>query len=484
MRVAIVHHHLRRGGVTRVIESAVAALAESDVRVIVFTGEAATSPLHGAAVHLLPGLKYADDLAVAHPASSLVDAMRQAARSALGGPPDVWHVHNHSLGKNPSVTDAARLLAEGGDRLLLQIHDFPEDGRPANYRCLIDVLGEGDPDGLERKLYPSASHVHYATLNGRDRAFLAAAGVSCANLHLLPNPAYLPPIDSEGSPNQPAKLILYPTRAIRRKNIGEFILWSSAALADERYAVTMAPENPSARPVYDRWVDFSMSRTLPVEFEIGRRYAGSFPALLRSAHTVATTSVAEGFGLAYLEPWLAGRPVRGRDLQEITVDFADAGLDLSRLYARMDVPAEWVDLNSLRKRLGAALARARQAYGRTTDDNDVDEALDAAVRGDRVDFGRLDEALQEQVIDRARDDATFQRELRQCVFGSDADQTARCSRNRAVVEAAFGLAGYGRRLRDVYRAVAGSDTGRLDFLPGREILEMFLDPSRFCLLRT
>ena len=43
---------------------------------------------------------------------------------------------------------------------------------------------------------------------------------------------------------------------------------------------------------------------------------------MASAHRLVTTSVAEGFGLAFLEPWLFGKGLLGRNLPEITVDFA------------------------------------------------------------------------------------------------------------------------------------------------------------------
>ena len=96
----------------------------------------------------------------------LADDLQAAARNALGSLPDLWHVHNHSLGKNLALPGALQALGDAGQRLLLQLHDFAEDGRPLNYR-------------------------HYAVLNGRDLKLLGAAGIPPARLHALANPVSL-----------------------------------------------------------------------------------------------------------------------------------------------------------------------------------------------------------------------------------------------------------------------------------------------------
>jgi hypothetical protein len=138
-------------------------------------------------------------------------------RGAFGGEPDVWHIHNHSLGKNPALTQEVSNLAMAGQKILLQIHDFAEDGRPDNYRN----LGK-----LKNRLYPIAPHIHYAALNKRDDRFLLAAGIPKSNLHLLPNSVSpLPPTQSLKPKAQ--SLFVYPCRAIRRKNLGELLLWST-----------------------------------------------------------------------------------------------------------------------------------------------------------------------------------------------------------------------------------------------------------------
>jgi hypothetical protein len=50
-----------------------------------------------------------------------------------------------------------------------------------------------------------------------------------------------------------------------------------------------------------------------------------------------TTSIREGFGMVYLEPWLAGTPVIGRNLPSVTKDLEAYGIEFPRLYSAIIV---------------------------------------------------------------------------------------------------------------------------------------------------
>ena len=165
MHVAIVHYHLHPGGVTRVIENAVSALQAQGIATVILCGEPhaeAGSP--AGPVRVLDSLAYEGRHRACTP-SELADELITAAREVLGTEPDLWHIHNHCLGKNLSLPGAVLELCRRGERLLLQIHDFPEDGRPAVYRRLLETVGEGDNARLVSILYPQAGHIHYAVLN-------------------------------------------------------------------------------------------------------------------------------------------------------------------------------------------------------------------------------------------------------------------------------------------------------------------------------
>jgi glycosyltransferase involved in cell wall biosynthesis len=511
MRIAIAHFHLQTGGVTRVIQHACAALAAAGHRVVVLSGEPPRHPaLLAAPVEVIPALGYEERRERLGP-SALRQAMEQAARRALAGAPDLWHLHNHCLGKNLALPGAICGLAGDGHRLLLQVHDFVEDGRPALYRRMLETLGAQDGAALSAQLYPLAPQIHYAVLSTRDQRFLAAAGVATERLHRLPNAVALSAGDNAGhsarhSPGdhrraqdaahgeraqdcQPLarpdhRRWLYPTRAIRRKNIGELLFWAALAGPGDRFAITQAPLNPLEQPSYRRWVALSQALRLPVDFELGGQ-CDDLDALLASSHALIGTSIAEGFGLAFLEPWLAARPLAGRDLPEITSDFTAAGINLSALYQRLPLPLDWLDAAALRERMDRALTANARAYGRVHDGEQLEQAWNAAVDATgRIDFGRLDEDAQAQVIEHLQTDASAPSALDATMppLASEADLIAD---NRTIIERDYGIASYGRRLETIYRALLAQPSapprGHAD---GQSLIERFQAPERLWLLRT
>ena len=161
------------------IERAVEALAER-ADFLVLAGELpAPDDLLAPIAEMFDPLGYSSQLPV--DVTATADALRRTARERLGRDPDIWHIHNHSLGKNGFTPLLAQQLAQTGCRLLLQPHDFAEDGRPDNYRLLKELLGSD----TDRVLYPSADHVWYAPINYRDQAFLKELGLQ--HVHELPN---------------------------------------------------------------------------------------------------------------------------------------------------------------------------------------------------------------------------------------------------------------------------------------------------------
>ncbi len=483
-KLAIVHYHLRPGGVTRVVQHAVRGLCDRDVQVAVLVGDPGEAEFgQDATVRIVAGLAYDARDHVVTP-RSLRDDLLETAREALGGAPDVWHVHNHALGKNVSLPTVLRMLAQERHRLLLQIHDLAEDGRPENYARLVNHIGAGSVDALAQQLYPVADHVHYAALNARDHGWLASAGVPESNLHLLPNAVELPGIDDSRPQEPDRKLILYPTRAIRRKNLGEFILWAAACRNDYRFATTLAPSTQSDVLLYGNWLQLAERLDLPYEPEVGTKADVGFVHLLKSAAALATTSVAEGFGLAFLEPWFAGRPVIGRDLPEITRDFKSEGLQLGHLYERLDVPLEWVGKNRLRDAIDVKLRSIRQQYRMTCSEDDVETALDAAVRDDKVDFACLDEPMQQGVVrlvaggENGRDQVGG---LEKALHRTPSEEIV--DHNRRIVREKYGLEKYGERLVSLYRQMLDAGAGEVRHADGAAILDASLDPRRFRLMR-
>ena len=172
MKILIIHYHLRAGGVTRVIESQAQILREQGHEVQI----ASSGPLEEWAKPgvVLPELDYRTEGTI--PVERLLE---QKA--------DLWIIHNPTLGLNINFPEMIEIAARAGVPMLMQIHDFVEDGRPENYQLVIG----------NQRLYPNAQHVHYATINRRDLGILKAAGVPESRVHFLPN-AVNPPLIKKG----------------------------------------------------------------------------------------------------------------------------------------------------------------------------------------------------------------------------------------------------------------------------------------------
>jgi len=485
-----VHYHLRPGGVTRVIQQTLAAVS-SHLRTIVLSGEPPQADMPVEPFAVVEWLRYGATLHA--PAPQLADELRAAATQALGGRPDIWHIHNHALGKNLTLPAVVAFLAEQGERILLHLHDFAEDGRPANYRLL---------QALSSPLYPQGTHVCYGVLNQRDHRFFVAAGVPETQLRDLPNPIHRelstspqPLSEGEGNIISPPcwggdgggvfeTLMLYPVRGIRRKNLGEFLLWAAMAEPGEQFALTRAPQNPTEQPRYAEWVALAEALRLPVAFDLGKQWPGTFDSLIAAASAILTTSVAEGFGLTFLEPWLADRAVVGRKLPEITTEFEQAGIDLSGLYDRLWIPLDWVGRERVEDEIRRALPPVFAAYGRAATPDDIRRAVNAAISGDQVDMGRLSEILQQDVIRQVAQSAAKCSEIRPNRLLISPRDAERIRGNRETIERCFHLAGYGARLLRIYDELAAAPVAALPPLDPQRLLDQFLAPERFCLLRT
>jgi hypothetical protein len=413
--------------------------------------------------------------------------MRAAAKEALGTGSPVWHIHNHSLGKNAAFAEVVAKMAEEGEALLLQIHDFAEDGRPENYRSIPDPS----------RLYPVGGRVGYAFLNSRDREMMVAAGLPRERAHFLPNPVVPPELpEGCGAREADGPLVLYPVRGIRRKNLGEIMLLAALSPPGGRFAVTLGAENPQWRPVHDGWRKFGEEARLPVALEVVGRLApapGADPSfidwLCHATHLV-TTSVAEGFGLAFLEPAALGKPLFGRDLPEITRDFRAEGIQPGRLYRRLLVPESWIDAAALRGELARTLTTVLGAYGREAGP-DVVEATWRALHFPpaHLDFANLPESFQRRVVETAaRNPGEVLVEIGDGLRPA-ADwlaETLAATQPTAGPEqlAAYAPEAYGKRLASLFEAVESEAPAPLSFLPAGAVLDAFLAPERFHFLRT
>ena len=510
MNLAIFHYHLNRGGVTQVIANQLLALdavleAAQPWRVALIYG----GRRKGWAEDLPQRL--ANVRLSMHPVAQLdYDPVRTAATGS--SPPElhgrlravledlqftprrtVLHLHNHSLGKNRCLGPTVGRLADDGYALLLQIHDFAEDFRPANYRQIVDPA----------LLYPQAANVHYAVLNGRDHDVLLDAGVDGGRLHLLPNPVTridgLPQrsdarrrLAEQFDVGSDRQFVLYPVRCIRRKNVGEVLLYSALAPPPAVFGLTLAPLNPAEHSVYTMWKELAAELDLPCLFEVGAAGALSFAENLAAADLILTTSLAEGFGMVFLESWLASRPLVGRDLPEITADFARWGVRFEWLRPTLNVPLDWIGRETFCRMVAEAYRRTLVAYDHPQPPR-LDEEMLGRTQTGLVDFGQLDETLQQQVIRTVRGSQENRRRVIQSnpwlddVFSIRPEVASKVIRHnsRAIVDQ-FSLPPSGRRLLKLYGQLEASPRGQgCQPLDGAgRILDYFLELDRFRLIRT
>jgi glycosyltransferase involved in cell wall biosynthesis len=356
-----------------------------------------------------------------------------------------------------------RALRARGARLLLQIHDFAEDGRPGNYT--------GEP-------YPE--NCHYAVINSRDERMLQWAGLTAEGLHLIPDAVrpleVLPPDGNED-------LVLYPVRAIRRKNIGEALLLSLYLGERDRIGITLEPTGMLDVRSYRGWMEFAKKQKLPVVFGLG--IDAPFEQVLRRARCILTTSVKEGFGLVYLESWMVERPLLGRLLPDICADFMDRGVRLDHLYPRLEVPLSLFDRECF-FRLWERCYRERLAsYGLEVDEDVIQGYLGGIRAAGFADYGMLCESLQRQVILNLQESRPLRREFAELNppllnLTSHEWSEPLVPRNRAIVSREFSSEKNRERLLKTYEEVSRVTPSQA--IQRDVLLRRFNEPETFHLL--
>lgn len=478
MKVAVVHYHLQPGGVTRVIENTLNSFDQqyNSTKFVVLSGrQYPGNQIQN--VKIVDGLDYSSPKQVILP-KTLREQMESAATEALGSKPDIWHIHNHSLGKNPSLTKVVDLLAKDSIPLLLHPHDFAEDGRPSNFQAIEEIYSTA---------YPSSPLVHYAVLNHRDYSFMQKLleGKE-SQVHLLANAIPHPLKDKGKAKNKsdlPGNLFLYPVRAVRRKNLGELAL-ISAVHNDKFFANSLGPTNPSFTPIFEEWKQFVKRRNLPVSYALGEKTSSTFSDMVNHAEGIISTSIAEGFGLGFLEPWTFNKFLCGRNIPEISQDFSDLGIELNHLYNRLDVDIKHLRSEEfLKPKITASLKKFFSDYGKELPSNSTDIAYHSIVKNGTLDFGRIDESSQMEIIDSVLKSPNAQKNI-QLQIKTEKPNENIISKNQKNVSKYFSQKVYTDKLQFIYNSILQSDKGSLEFASGNNLLESFLTPDRLNLLRT
>ena len=466
MNLYIFHYHLLPGGVTTVIrDGARALLAHRGLlpglnRLVVVAGGEDDGGL-GAPVERcrLDAVGYDDAPATAAGQRRLADLLLR--RFGDG----VWWIHNHHLAKNTRFTGAVLAAAAAGQPMILQIHDFPENARPANLARLHAEVPASP--------YPGGDNVRYAVLNRRDHDALVAAGCPAERVVLLGNPVRPPapvaepaaataraararlaeaaadgPPAGTGALDPGRPLWLYPVRVRRRKNVLEAGLLARLAGA---YLVVTLPASSAVETPYSREVErLYANGAIPGLFGAGERLDAlgmAFDDLLAAAHLVVSPSVEEGFGFQFVNALQWRRPLLARrlpvldDLQALLDDYPAA------LYDAVRCPLTGTERSALHAAYEPAAERAARLLPAAAGQH-LRAALDTILSGDTVDFSYLGTAQQAALLRRCADHGAA-RELR--AANAALLETVHALPHRPLpdrdqeIEAAYGEAAFARR---------------------------------------
>jgi hypothetical protein len=464
MKIAFIHYHLKTGGVTTVLKQQLNAISDR-CQTLVLSGLLPQAPFPARVIRI-PGLAYSSQYRGQLDPGDTAQSILEAIHTEFNGPCDVLHVHNPTLAKNNHFLKILKSLQREGTRLLPRIHDFAEDGRPQDYFA-----------------EPYPTDCHYSVINGRDYDILRKAGLKPKGLHLLAN-TVTHPRKAPLPEHLPKPMALYPVRAIRRKNIGEAILLSLFFKTERTLSITLPPNSAADTKSYNSWKAFVINRHLKVEFDRG--LSQDFTSSVMSADYLITTSITEGFGFSFLEPWLYGKMLWGRKLPDICQDFEQKGIHLQHLYDRLLVPVDWFDLHRFRTRWVNSVQDACRRFSHRIDDNHIQQAFELCTQGGNIDFGMLDEGSQKKVIDELIGDPKNSEVLvRLNPFlanpGNVSDKNSLIRHNRAAVDQRFNQNQYGRILAETYDRVAHRPVKQS--IDKRVLVSAFLDLERFSLLK-
>jgi hypothetical protein len=490
----IFHYHYHTGGVSTVVRQAIRAFHDHlpEIRSVELVAGAIPREFrshiedHGGTCTEMPQIGYRQQ-AGDSPHQNRKSVAREADKLAeillgsFGSENSVWWVHNYHLGKNVVFTQALLNIIHSGrsQRMILQIHDFPECGRFGNLAALGQALSL-DP-------YPVSPWVRYTVLNPRDREILIAAGIPEQSVFLLENPVFRGPDPERGKAIRPvlqrlfgdefprfdprAPLLLYPIRTIRRKNALEALLLCLLLEREANILITLPGTSVSERPYSDLVERLFAEQLCPGLWGIGSKSqnrALSFEDLVAAGDLVLSTSVQEGFGYLFVNSLLWSLPLAARDLDTL------AGLkDLFHghpvhFYDTIRVPV--LDPPKVAEAYRAKI-RGLSALIPPEEQERLTSEVEQLLREDRVDFSFLPVEAQERLLREItaaespvlricrRENRLTLSKIEEMLAGQIESATPARSLKAAEVDRRFGAAAYAAGFRRILQS-SGSLTGK------------------------
>lgn len=347
--LVVVHSHWRPGGVRRVVEIALPAIARRlQLQKITFLGSGSSAPapcLEGLETAILnePACDYLD--APDKEASPKLErALRQVLRT--GDRAAVWF-HNPALARNPSLCEAIRTICSAQSiPLVLHHHDFWCDGRWERWP-ILQRFGFSHPRDVAGSLFADGTRSVHVTINRPDA--LLTGSFFPSRSQLLPNPI-LPTREVESGDSVgawlrqkigPRPLWICPTRFLRRKNLLEALLLKRVLCPEACLATTSAAFSPGeARYATELRSRFGGEMAFGLAEASGAPPAGT---LLAQADVLLSTSVQEGFGLVWADAARLRKPLLARRLSNVDDDLRGMGFLFPHTYPDLLVPSECFD---------------------------------------------------------------------------------------------------------------------------------------------
>lgn len=425
MKLVVFHYHLLPGGVTQVISSSAIAVLKylpEIEEITLVSGEkdntenvtdsikkklgSIFSPKPVINCVTLPELGYISEM-TRYPNP---ESIKTILNKHFSG--DLWWIHNYHLGKNPFFTEALIQSAREnpGQKIVLQIHDFPEASRYSNMEILLKHVSS--------PLYPVLPNIRYVTINSRDRNYLITAGIPEDMVFLLNNPieslqeekpsedtnSYTK-IDKFLSSSEPsyikgAPLMIYPVRSIRRKNVLEAGLLAKCSTIPVNILSTL-PGVSKPEMGYSKIVDNCFrEKLIPGASKAGillESEGFTFNDIIKSSKIIISSSVQEGFGYLFINSLQWRKPLIARKL-DIMTDFSDIfHSDFSYFYNNINIPVS----SALRKQLLKEYNNKISGLGKFLNKDLVSSLKSQAeqtIREDKIDFSYLSPIMQRQFL--------------------------------------------------------------------------------------
>ncbi|OQY12646.1 MAG: hypothetical protein B6I30_04405 [Desulfobacteraceae bacterium 4572_187] len=265
------------------------------------------------------------------------------------------------------------------------------------------------------------------------------------------------------------------------------VYFSDQYLSDCHYGVINSrdfPNSPADFDSYAGWIGFVKNNNLNVEFESGLK--NDFSKLVLSSRFIITTSISEGFGFSFIEPWCAKKVIWGRKLPDICSDFENNGISLGHLYSNLLVPLEWIGKDNFYRKWKDCILKNCKLLNYDIDKSSIDKIFSQVIKNDKIDFGFLDESFQKNIISHIMSSNNNKNKLIRLnpyltSVGIVSDKQRLIKNNMKAVFSNYSKDIYKEKLIEIYKKVANISVSHS--IDKKILLSCFLDPGHFSLLK-